>query len=95
MKYTVDSGRQILRDGVRVATVYSKVQTNEKDGLAPADADKFTHEIARILNLMPMFYTWMENVPTDDQLDRPVLRLNGMTGRQLIMQYLKPTEQWR
>ncbi len=51
-RYTVDVGRQILRDGVRVATVYSKVQTGERNGLAPADADDFAHVVARALNLL-------------------------------------------
>jgi hypothetical protein len=95
MPYRVDSGRQILRDGVRVATVYSKVQTNEKDGLVPADADSFTHDIARTLNLAPLFADWIENVATDDQLDVKVPALDGMTGRQLLRLYRSRKEQWR
>lgn len=50
MTYTVEAGRQILRDGVHVATVYSSAQTGEKEGLFPADADDFTREVAHILN---------------------------------------------
>lgn len=69
MNYTVDAGRQILRDGIRVATVYSKVQTGEKDGLPPVEADQFTHEIARKLNAWPLMLAALERIIQDGGYD--------------------------
>lgn len=69
MTYTVDAGRQILRDGIRVATVYSKVQTGEKDGLPPVEADQFTHEIARKLNAWPLMLAALERIIQDGSYD--------------------------
>ena len=68
-RYTVEAGRQILRDGVRVATVYSKVQTGEAGGLYPADADDFTHEVARVLNAYPALLAALEALMGEDHAD--------------------------
>lgn len=60
-RYTVDAGRQILRDGIRVATVYSITQTHQVGALFPADADEFTHEVAKILNAWPDLLTALKD----------------------------------
>ena len=81
--YTVEAGRQILRDGIRVATVYSIVQTGERGALMPADADDFTHEIAMKLNTWPLLVEAIKGILDvggyDDEGDFYILHTEGPT----------------
>lgn len=81
--YTVEAGRQILRDGIRVATVYSIVQTGERGALMPADADDFTYEVAMKLNTWPLLVEAIKGILDaggyDDEGDFYILHHEGPT----------------
>lgn len=98
MRYTVDAGRQILRDGVRVATVYSKVQTNQEGGLAPADADQFTHEVTRILNTWPVMLSaleWIAEHGDTGEGGRPAYHAMRTKAREAIAAAKDNRPQWK
>ena len=48
--FKTEAGRQITIAGVVIAEVKSLVQTGDKNGLRPVEADQFARELSKILN---------------------------------------------